>query len=450
MKTKFSLSELLRNDRLMMLLSLVLAIILWSLVVYGPGATDTKTITVPITVKLNSVAESGQNLPDQYFSVISKSADTVEITVSANRSVLAKLNADSLSVTADMSGIVNAVTDYEVPLEYKSNVSGAFTVTNISKNKIKVSCDYLGKNAYPISVDMSQVSIADESQYILGTPVSETTNIIISGPKETRDKIVSVKAVVPKTTGLTETTVVMAPLKALDAEGNEIPQSEWQYCSFEEFPEGEVPVTVIVQGHRKVTIAPKLVNVPEAYKNSVNFITIIPTDIEFRGVPETVDAFQSYLENFVLDFHQLNPEDGVCTVPLEIPEGITVIDGITALQVRINISSISTKKLEMTLDTNLKQSGTTWKSDNVTILNVPEGYRITLTQKKLSDIVLVGKSDSVSKLRGTNLKIVIDMQNKLTPGPLEYAAEITVSGSKTVWIYYGQNGYPIYLTTQAD
>ncbi len=451
MKAKFSLTKLLHNDRLMLAVSLVLAIILWSIVVYGPSATDKKTITVPVTVRLNAAAESGQNLPDQYFNVISKSVDTVDVTVSGNRSVLSKLNADSLSVTADLSGVVNAVTDYEVSLEYQSNVSGAFTVTNISKNKIKVTCDYIGSNSYPVSVDMSQVSLANETKYllgspVLGSPVSEDNTIVITGPKTVRDKIASVAAKVKQTGDLTETTVAQATLRALDKDGNELTDAEWQFCSFDNVSEGEIPVTVIVQGYRKTKVKPTLVNVPDAYKNATNLVTLTPSEIEFKGDPETVEVFEKYLKNFTIDFNDLYPTNGVCSVPIEVPDGITVIDNIDSFEAKIDIASLSSKMLETVLDTDLEKNGTTWKSSNVTILNVPKGYDIALTQTKLTDIVLVGNSSSISKMTASNVSVVVDMKNEPKLGPAEYTATVSVTGSQAVWVYYGEAGYSLYIT----
>lgn len=455
MRKRFTFTQLLHNDRLMIILSLVLALILWGTVVYGPSATDKKTITVPVTVRLNSAAESGQNLPDQYFSVLSKSVDHVDVTVSGNRSVLSKLNADSLSVTADLSGIVNAVTDYEVSLDYQSNVSGAFTVTNISKNKVKVTCDYIGSNTYPVSVDMSDVSVEDETKFqlgspVLGAPASENATVVITGPKTARDKIASVVAKVQKTENLTETAVAQATLTALDADGNELSEAEWEHCEFNELPEGEIPVTVIVQGYRKMTLKPTLINIPQAYKGAAQLVTLTPSELEFKGDPETVKAFEKQLNNLTIDFEHLYPVNGICTIALNVPDGITVIDNVNSLQVKIEIESIDTKTLEMTLDTKLKRNGTTWKSDNVTILNVPKNYDVTLTQTKLTDIVLVGNSNSISKMKAGNLSVVVDMKGNPMQGPSEYTASITVNGSQAVWVYYNntsdQSGYKLYIT----
>jgi len=457
MRKKFSFNKLLHNDRVMIAVSVVLAIVLWSVVVYGPSATDKKTITVPVTVRLNAAAESGQTLEGQHFSVISKSVDTVEVTVSGNRSVLSKLNADSLSVTADLSGVVNAVTDKEYPLEYRSNVSGAFTVINISKSRVKVTCDYIGSSSYPVSVDISNVSVEDETQYQLGSPVLEDPvvqdgQIVITGPKKIRDKIASVVARVEKMSGLNTTTVVPAEFKLLDEKGKELSESDWEHCSIEGATDGRnTGVTVIVQGYRKKALTPTLINIPHAYKGVANLVTLTPSEIEFKGAPDAVEAFEKQLNNLTIDFKHLYPVDGVCTIPLDVPEGITVVNDVDTLQATIDLGAdIDTKTFELTLDTELEQNGTTWKSGNVTISNVPKQYEVALSSTKLAGVVLVGKADSISKLTEGNLSLEIDMKDHSGVGPAEYTASVNVTGSQAVWVYYGDdensNGYMLDIT----
>ena len=57
MKQRISLSRLLHNDKLMMIVSLVLAIVVWALVVYGPNNAQERVITgVPVSITLNAYA----------------------------------------------------------------------------------------------------------------------------------------------------------------------------------------------------------------------------------------------------------------------------------------------------------------------------------------------------------------------------------------------------------
>ena len=121
MKDKFSFSNMLNNDKLMIICSIILGIIIWYSVVYGPSVTEEKSITVPISVQLNTSASEGDNLPNQYFQVLSKSEDSVEVVVSGNRSVLSKLKAEDIVVSADMTDVLQAVDDYTVELKASKN-----------------------------------------------------------------------------------------------------------------------------------------------------------------------------------------------------------------------------------------------------------------------------------------------------------------------------------------
>ena len=135
MKDKFSFSNMLNNDKLMIICSIILGIIIWYSVVYGPSVTEEKSITVPISVQLNTSASEGDNLPNQYFQVLSKSEDSVEVVVSGNRSVLSKLKAEDIVVSADMTDVLQAVDDYTVELKASKNRSS--TITDYTIERIK-------------------------------------------------------------------------------------------------------------------------------------------------------------------------------------------------------------------------------------------------------------------------------------------------------------------------
>ena len=64
MKKRISFSRLLHHDKLMMLVSLLLAILIWALVVYGPGNNEERELTgVPVSITLNDCVLSAGSLP---------------------------------------------------------------------------------------------------------------------------------------------------------------------------------------------------------------------------------------------------------------------------------------------------------------------------------------------------------------------------------------------------
>ena len=50
MKKGFSVRKLIHNDRLMMVFSLLIAIVVWAAVVYGPSNVETRTLSLSVTI----------------------------------------------------------------------------------------------------------------------------------------------------------------------------------------------------------------------------------------------------------------------------------------------------------------------------------------------------------------------------------------------------------------
>ena len=93
MKKKLSLNILLHNDKLMMGLSLVIAIVVWALVVNGPANVKTKTIRKDAAIDLTDTYAENNNIR-----VIETPDLAVEITVSGPRSVIDYLGGEDITV----------------------------------------------------------------------------------------------------------------------------------------------------------------------------------------------------------------------------------------------------------------------------------------------------------------------------------------------------------------
>ena len=98
------------NDKLMLLVSLVLAILVWALVVYGPSNAQDQVITgVPISVTLNDYATQTLNLR-----VTDGGTATATVKVHGLRSVVSKLTAADITVTADTGNVIRVFTFHEI------------------------------------------------------------------------------------------------------------------------------------------------------------------------------------------------------------------------------------------------------------------------------------------------------------------------------------------------
>ena len=131
-KKKFSFSDLIYNDKYLVVLSIFLALIVWIGSSLSVGTDDTKTIKVTAPIELSGKL-SGIGM--QYYA-LQNSVD-LSITLSGQKYVIGQVTADDLNITFDTSA-VNRTGNQSIPIR----------VTNKSKR-----LDYTVESVYPSSIE---------------------------------------------------------------------------------------------------------------------------------------------------------------------------------------------------------------------------------------------------------------------------------------------------------
>ena len=243
--------------------------------------------------------------------------------------------------------------------------------------------------------------------------------VTVAGPKTEIGRIQRVVAVISDEAVLQETAVYTADLQALDENGKQI-----DTVSFLKAEDAKVSVTVPVLMYRKATLTSSVKNLPAGYKEVANLITVTPSAVELWGVPSELDE---YIENIqrqiVVDFDKLMPEDLTREILLEEVEGIRPVNGSEKIELKVNLSNISTRTIEVPLS-----------KDNVTFINSPKKHEVNLTQQKLT-VVLCGPAATLSRINPEDIRIAVDMDGK-TAGQQEAIARVSVEGMDTVWAVY--------------
>ncbi len=434
MKKKFSITHLLNNDKLMMVLSLVLAVLIWALVVYGPSNTEEQVISgVPISVTLNDYASQTLNLR-----ITDGTPPTATVRVRGLRSVVSRLTAKDIIVTADTGNVIKEGT-YTLPLRAVSN--GDYTIQSVVgpdgyNDTVTISCDVWRETNLPVTVEMPRLKVTDEKLYQIGTPVVNTTVlrdglIALSGPRSDVNRVHTVVAVISDEAALKESSVFTALLEARDANGQEI--------STVEFPQAEdrkVSVTVPVLVYRELALSPTLLHVPAGYHSRTNLVKVSQSKLAVWGVPsELEDYVASLQEQLTVDFDRINGDVLKRTVVLEKKDGIRPVDNDENIVLTINLSDITKRRFDLPID-----------SDNVTLSNVSAGLTATLTQKTLS-VTICGPTRIVNNLQASDLYVEADL-SQYTTGLQTVSARVLIAGADTVWAYYedGKSGVDLLVS----
>lgn len=431
MKKRVSFSRLMHNDKLMMLASLFLAILVWAVVVYGPGNSEEQVITgVPVSITLSEYASQNLNLR-----IVSGGDSTATVKVYGLRSVISRLSAADITVTAD-TGSVLAPGTYTLPLKAVAN--GDYAIQSVVGDDgvgdtVTATFDVWREMEFVVEAEMPNLVLADEKAYQFGTPQfdSEAVKngmITVSGPKTAISSIATVVAAVDEAAVVSETDVYEARLEARDAQGNVV-----QGISFKNLAEGRVNVTLPVMVYRQIDLQPSMLHIPAAYAQRSGLITVNPTSVELWGVPGELEEYIASVNELIQwDFDQLNPGRLTQNITLETVDGIRPVNGSETVQVKVNLTGIGSRIIEGSLS-----------EGSLSVANCPEGYAVSLKQNKLAGITICGPTRSINSIKPEDIRLTVDMGGSATVGQQTVKARIEVAGRDDVWVYYGENSHSV-------
>ncbi len=435
MRKRLSFTRLLYNDKVMLIVSFLLATAIWAAVISGPANIEERQISMTVTVDLtNSYAyQSG-------LRVVGQNEFDVKVTVSGKWSVIAKLTEEDLRVRPDLNAIT-APGDVELPLAVSRNsVETDYDILSVTPTSLTVTCDYWKDNvSCPVTVDVSSLSTKTEGDMI-GEPILDQ-NIFpgnkasVSGPEALVEQIDSLVARVEAAEALTSMKQYQTPLVALDKNGNELDLSR---CKIANLVSNTVTVTVPIWEERVVQLGYTVVNRPTGFSDDI--LSIEPKSVDLLGPAEELDVLEQRLANLgTVDFAKLAVSNPSVRFQLDIPETVQAIDAPKEAIVSLNTDNL----LQKTLSLNVTQENTVVKGD----LN---GLSVSVREQTLNDIVVVGDAAAVSAISAAALSVEVDAQSNLTAGTKQYAAQIKVNGYDDVWVFYGRtdNYVNVFITLE--
>ena len=436
MKRKFSLSRFLHNDKLMMLVSLLLAIVIWALVVFGPSNTQEQVISgVPISVTLNDYAGETLNLQ-----IIEGTNATATVKVRGLRSVVSRLSAADITVTADTGNVIKEGT-YTLPLRATSN--GDYTIQSVvgpdgRNDTVTITCDVWREAFFPVSVEMPKITVTDKEAYQIGTPsfgngVLVDGQIALSGPRSDINRIDKVVAVISDEAAISESTVYTAALEVRDANGKTIDS-----ITFVNAEDKTVSITVPVLVYREVALEPTVLNAPPSYASNKKLVTVSPSKLELWGVPSEIDDYIAAVrQKLTVDFDHLKTDGLTQTISLETSEAIRPVNGEEKLTLKVNLTGITSRTFEVTVD-----------EGDFTASELPEGFTVSAKQTKVT-ITLYGPTRALNNMRESYIRLSAAMP-QVTAGLQTVKARVTVPNVGNVWAVYEDGAAGVDLLVSAE
>ncbi len=406
---EFTLRKFVYNDKYLIFISIVAAIIIWVGTSMNLSPETTKTITVPVAINFDDTAADQLGLKCYGDETID-----VEVTVSCKKYLARDISADNIDVSLQ-TNVVTTNGFIDVPIIVDTD-SSDYTVQSYFPTTYHAYFDVEESRVMDINVNYSSTNYAKDG-YVMGTPLLSETSVTLSGPKSYMSTVVDLVADVDIEGGLTATKTIDLDVKPIDAYGNTVDFIKVSGKA------DVISLTIPILKQTTLDVTASLTNKPTGLTDDIT-ISYSVNKVN-AGVLEEANIKSANIGT--IDYSQLSVGENVFTFNVEKLESIVILDDISEITATVTVPDTYTTK---TVNIN---------SNNVTVSNVPTGYNYSLEGLSSTTLTLVGTEADLEKLSSSNISLVIDMSSVTTDniklGVNSYSAEAAIEGSNTCWVY---------------
>lgn len=413
-KSNFSIRRLIYNDKYLIIVSLLLAVVIWIATSLNAGTTETKVIKMDVPIKLGD--EISEQLGMQYYSL----QDNIEIsvTISGAKYVIGQVTPNDLSVTFDTSAVnrtgaqtipilVNNSSrhlDFDVEGTYPSSIEGFFDV-NASK-------------VMNVELDFDKDNIA--SGYVFGEPVLSEDKIVVSGPKTYIDRIekAKVSVVFDDNEKLTD---IYKDTCDIEFIGTGIEHSYFNVTlrTDTKTPLKNISVTIPVLKQTTLPVGIDFVDRPSGLSDNDIKVTYTQNNVD-AGVLNSADISSAIIGS--VNFNTLYLGSQTRTFDVTNLNGITILDNTTNIGATITITGDYKKK-------NISIS-----PEDIIVEGLPEGAKADVKSISTSTLSIYAPSNAIINTKSITLKCDVSEKKKSN----EYPISITIDNDSS-WVYGSYN-----------
>ena len=317
-----------KNDITAKILTLVIAMFLWSYVMSDTNPQITREIRNISVTYLNTAALDRQGL------VIMDPEDVkINVRLSGNKMDLDKIDGSSIFAQVDLSGYSEGQVRVPITVGLLDQTS-AIRVESSDPKEVLFTFDRIITREIEPVVDLTGELGED---YLLGDITTRPQSILLRGPRTWINQVAKVSALVD-ISGRTNTMNLAVPIKILNDSGEEV-------RGIEKEP-GLIDMTIPI--FRAVNLPIELLTINELPDNfSITNIEISPSIIRVKGDNSIVNLTK--IETVEVDINQLL-ETSAMEVQLNLPEGVTLVDPTQRITISYNVEETITEEIEFGFD----------------------------------------------------------------------------------------------------
>ena len=363
------------------LLSLVIAFGLWLYVVTNVSQEADYTIyNVPVVMEGETV------LNERNLMITSVSADDVDLTLSGNRSDLAKVNNGNTVLKVDLTKIYEP--GEKIALTYNpifpSDVAtNALTIENRHPANIFITVEARRNKEVPVEVvwigSTPDGFMSDRENRIL-----DYSSVTVVGPASVADLIE--KAVIEVDLSEQRESISQDYRYTLcDKDGNPV-DAELITTNVE-----NIHLDVKIHKVKEVKLVAEVIYGGGATEKNT-MVLIEPDTIRLSGGGAVLEELGDSISLGKIDLSTIEKSQEL-TIPITLPEGVTNLSNITEAKVEIRFSGLAVKEFEV---------------ENIEAINVPEGLEADVIEKKMT-VILRGPAAELMKIDAEDISVWADL-----------------------------------------
>ncbi len=362
------------------LMSVLLAVLFWLYVRAELDPSQTSWFYhVPVEITGSTV------LTRQGLTVANLSQSTVDLRIEGPASVLDSLSRSrkDLSVTLDVSKCTEGENKLVYTPNWPVNINTDSIVTiDRDPETIAVTVEKLYTSSFNVEFQLKG-TVADG--YQAGTPAINPETVVVSGPAEQVSRVKKVVAVL-ETEDLDQRFAGDLPLILLDENGEQITDAEVTLDS----PTAYVVLPVVI-----VKDVPLTVNFQPGGGATIDDITyeINPKSLMVSGAESDMES----LSEISLGSVDLSKVVGTntFTFPIDLDASLENVTGSTSATVTVTVNGLDTRSFDV---------------DNIQMVNIPDGYQVTLATQ-VRTVKVRGKQEDLNNIDASQLSIVADLSD---------------------------------------
>ena len=401
---KFSLRNLFSNDRAVLVLSLLLAVICWFVVALS---VDTEANVAVENVPVNLVSQSSV-LNSLDLHAIDADNLEVDVHIRGERLVVGSVEKEDIRIIADLSRVSGPGT-IEIPLTAVNNTNQDFDIVNVSPATLTVKFDRLLTKSLPVTANITGLTV-DEDYVVENETVSPAT-VTVSGPEIDVDKVASCVVNIEVDGKLEKPTTYQSDIILLDSSGEPIEST---------FITVDTTIAEVVVPVKKIEVLPlvvEFVNVPTGFPMDELSYSLSNSSIKVAGNPDVLSRYREinlgYIDMKALDFSENYEFD------ISLPSGFTNIDHLQTVEVTFD---------EINVDEGL------FTISNFLVKNRPASYEVSVTTTRLTNVRILGDKDILATLSADDIIAEIDLSERnIQPGQFSVPLKIYMPTKGFVW-----------------